>query len=99
MRLLILDQRFSLQTASNPPSARTSCHHTERGDQLPLQHISVVTHTHTHSWFNLAQQVQVQHFSLHVRKAQFAALELPELGDLVEEVELDSGEGLKRDTR
>lgn len=30
-----------------------------------------------------------------MRKAQFAALELPELGDLVEEVELDSGEGLQ----
>lgn len=43
---------------------------------------------------HLAEDIQVQEFPLHVWEAQPGPLQLPELGDLVQEVELDSGQGL-----
>lgn len=39
----------------------------------------------------LAEQVQVQDFSLHMWKAQFRALEFPKLCDLIQEVQFYSG--------
>lgn len=43
---------------------------------------------------HLAELVQVQNLSLHMRESDFGSLQLPELCYLIQKVELNSGEGL-----
>lgn len=45
--------------------------------------------------FYLAELVEVQNLSLHVREADLGSLQLPELCDLIQKVELNPCEGLE----
>lgn len=44
--------------------------------------------------FYLAKLIEVQHFPLYVREPDLGSLQLPELCDLIQEVKLNSCEGL-----
>ena len=43
----------------------------------------------------LAKLIQIQNLPLHMRDTEPGSLQLPELSNLVQEVELDSGESLE----
>jgi len=45
--------------------------------------------------FHLAELIEVQHFSLHMRESGLGSLQLPELCDLIQEVEFNPSEGLE----